>query len=215
MSRSVSERYERFDRLLFLREPVQAFLGRGTIRAVTEILRKAGCSRVLDVCCGSGVVTDRIARAGFRTTGVDASAGRIERARKKRPSAEFLVGDALHPTFDREFDAAVIVLALHEMDEAGRREVWPALRRAVAPGGIVVAADFAVTERRDFPSVVARRYVEWAERRFEKWDPDHYRNYRKFIGSGGLRGWLDSLGEEPVELREVFAGRMAVAAVPS
>jgi SAM-dependent methyltransferase len=52
-----------------------------------------GCRSVLDVPCGDGRLTVRLADAGHEVLGVDISAEEIEHARRHHPDMQFLVGD--------------------------------------------------------------------------------------------------------------------------
>jgi ubiquinone/menaquinone biosynthesis C-methylase UbiE len=51
-------------------------------------------ARVLDVCCGNGVVVAALQARGFDAVGVDASAGMLSIARRRAPDAQLLLNDA-------------------------------------------------------------------------------------------------------------------------
>jgi ubiquinone/menaquinone biosynthesis C-methylase UbiE len=94
----------------------------------------------IDVCCGSGVVTEAIVERGAPASvvGVDASADQIAFAREHRayPNVSFETGDATALRFpDSGFDVAVCGLGLNYIPN-------PALalkefRRVIRPGGTV------------------------------------------------------------------------------
>ena len=96
--------------------------------------------RWIDVCCGSGVVTEAIVElsAPAGAAGVDASADQISFAREHRayPNVSFETGDATALHFpDSGFDVAVCGLGLNYIPN-------PALalkefRRVIRPGGTV------------------------------------------------------------------------------
>ena len=92
---------------------------------------------ILDLGCGTGHLTSRIAASGARAVGIDSSPEMVEEARKNYPNLTFAVKDArefdLHERFDAVFSNAV----LHWVNEADRAVgcVWNALR----PGGRFVA----------------------------------------------------------------------------
>jgi ubiquinone/menaquinone biosynthesis C-methylase UbiE len=77
---------------------------------------------VLEVCCGSGMMSEKFACAGARVTGIDFSSAAVaraqERARRYRFSATFLVADAENLAFpDRCFDIVVVHDGLHHLDD--------------------------------------------------------------------------------------------------
>lgn len=69
--------------------------------------RVAPGSRVLDLCCGSGHVTQELVRRGYDVTGVDNSAELIALARRQMPGVDLRVQDARRLTLDRHFDAVL------------------------------------------------------------------------------------------------------------
>jgi SAM-dependent methyltransferase len=99
-------------------------------------------ARVLEVGCGPGHLSDRLAGHGLEVTGVDLDPAMVERARasaarrgdtgQRRPT--FLVGDAASLAFpDNSFDLVVSTLSLHHWADpaAGLAEIARVLR----PGG--------------------------------------------------------------------------------
>lgn len=112
----------------------------GTLR----LLAVAPGQRVLDVACGQGILARRLASAGVKVVGVDASERLIASARRLEPQAgedapEFLVGDARDlPALNLgEFDAAACVMALMNIDPI--EPVLSGIVRVVRPGGRFVA----------------------------------------------------------------------------
>ena len=90
--------------------------------------------RVLDACCGTGDLALAAARRGGTVTGLDFSERMLERARAKAPGLEWVQGDLLALSFDREsFDAATVGFGVRNVADldAGLRE----LRRVLRPGG--------------------------------------------------------------------------------
>ena len=64
--------------------------------------------RVLDVCCGPGMISAAAARRGAQIVGLDFSAAAVDIARASVPAAEFHEGDAQNLPFDdSSFDAVV------------------------------------------------------------------------------------------------------------
>lgn len=63
-------------------------------------------SRVLDLCCGNGVIAGALSERGYRVVGLDASPKMLDRAKRNAPGAEFVCADARAFAFEQRFDAA-------------------------------------------------------------------------------------------------------------
>ncbi|HJY79629.1 MAG TPA: class I SAM-dependent methyltransferase [Candidatus Binatia bacterium] len=93
---------------------------------------------VLEVCCGSGMMAEELARHGARVTGIDfspaAAARAQERARRYGFTARFLVADAEHLPFpNQSFDIVAVHDGLHHLDDPHQaiREMTRVAREAV------------------------------------------------------------------------------------
>jgi len=91
--------------------------------------------RVLDLGCGNGALTARLAELGARVVGVDASADQVAAAKACGLDARVMDGQAL--AFESEFDAVLSNAAIHWMRRA--ESVVDGVWRALAPGGRFVA----------------------------------------------------------------------------
>ena len=100
-----------------------------------ELLAPRPGERVLDLGCGDGPLTEKIAGAGAAVVGLDASAEQVAAARARGLDAR--VGDGQALTFRDAFDAVFSNAALHWMrdPDAVIAGVW----RALVPGGRFVA----------------------------------------------------------------------------
>ena len=66
-------------------------------------------TRLLDIACGPGYVSEAAAARGARPVGVDVAEAMVERARRRCPGLSFVVGDALQLPFpDTSFDAVTM-----------------------------------------------------------------------------------------------------------
>jgi SAM-dependent methyltransferase len=91
--------------------------------------------RILDLGCGDGALTEKLARAGTVVIGVDTSEALLAAARARGLDVRFVDGQAL--AFDAEFDAVFSNAALHWMTRA--EDVVKGVARALKPGGRFVA----------------------------------------------------------------------------
>jgi SAM-dependent methyltransferase len=102
---------------------------------VIELLAPRPGERILDLGCGDGVLTAKLAAMGCNVVGVDSSVPQIEAARKLGLDARVMDGENLQ--FENEFDAVFSNAAMHWMRNPDKviAGVWRALR----PGGRFVA----------------------------------------------------------------------------
>jgi SAM-dependent methyltransferase len=121
----------------------EQWMGRWSRLLAQEFLQwlnlRAGL-RWLDVCCGSGIVTEAIAErnAPASILGIDASPDQISFARQNRfrPNVTFETGDAMALPFpDASFDAIVCGLGLNYIPTPV--EALKEFRRVSAPAGTI------------------------------------------------------------------------------
>jgi demethylmenaquinone methyltransferase / 2-methoxy-6-polyprenyl-1,4-benzoquinol methylase len=128
-----------FDRIARRYDLVNTVLSGGTDagwrrRAARATDLTAGGS-ALDVACGSGKLTARLAKIagkGGRVVGLDFSPQMLEVARRDHPGLEFVEGDALSLPFDdSSFDVSTIAFGLRNLADPirGLREMLRVVRR--------------------------------------------------------------------------------------
>ncbi|MWA14765.1 class I SAM-dependent methyltransferase [Streptomyces sp. BA2] len=94
---------------------------------------------LLDVACGTGLVTRRLAGAGLRVTGVDSAHNMARMASGRLPGA-IVLGDSRRLPFpDASFDAVCTVWLLHLLSGAEEAAAVVAeCARVLRPGGVFV-----------------------------------------------------------------------------
>jgi SAM-dependent methyltransferase len=112
-----------------------ATFARATAPFVEALLAAAGVqrgTRVLDLCCGTGVVTAAAAGRGADPTGLDFSAAMLAQAKAAHPAISFDEGDAeALPYLPDAFAAAVSNFGIHHIPRPSRavaeihRVLWP------------------------------------------------------------------------------------------
>jgi SAM-dependent methyltransferase len=122
------------------------FMGRWSERLAGPFLEFAGIrrdDRVLDVGCGTGVLTLAVAEHGAKAVGIDASEPYLGGARRHRSHAEvtYELADARHmPYTDDSFDGCVSLLALDVIPEVD--QVVQEMRRVTRSVGVVASGVF-------------------------------------------------------------------------
>ena len=109
-----------------------SFVWRGGEDLISLLAPQPG-ERILDVGCGAGQLTARLAESGARVTGLDSSAAMLEQARLHCPTLEFVASDLLAYEPAEPFDGILSNAALHWIQPASA-----AVRRlhaALKPGG--------------------------------------------------------------------------------
>jgi len=98
---------------------------------VLDLLAPQPGERILDLGCGNGTLTARIAELGARVVGLDASPELVAAAVEK--GLDTRLGDGRALGFSGEFDAVFSNAALHWMNDPDA--VLDGVHRALAPGG--------------------------------------------------------------------------------
>ena len=127
---------------------------------VVELLAPRAGERILDLGCGDGALTQKLADLGCDVVGVDSSAPQIDAARRLGLDARVADGERL--TFDAEFDAVFSNAAIHWMHPPD--DVIAGVWRALKPGGRFVGEfgghGCVETVKRALMAALARRRID-------------------------------------------------------
>ena len=104
---------------------------------VVDLLGPKPGERILDLGCGTGQLTQKIADCGAEVVGFDSSPEMIGQARQNFPNIRFVLGNAAEMSFNQEFDAVFSNAALHWMMAAD--DVVRGITAALRPGGRLTA----------------------------------------------------------------------------
>lgn len=138
----------RYDLLCALNPGYRAHLRRSARR-----MELSPGSRVLDLCCGTGLSTAALLAVGddLRVVGLDASPGMLAVARAKSGlrAVDFVLGDAADPRaagVEGPFDGILMAYGIRNLPDPDRGLC--AIRDLLAPGGVVCFHEYSVADSR-------------------------------------------------------------------
>jgi SAM-dependent methyltransferase len=108
----------------------------GLAGGVVEWLAPRAGEHILDLGCGDGQLTERLAESGAIVLGVDADPRMVEAAKSRGIEAHTAMAESL-PFFDGSFDAVFSNAALHWVRD--QDAMMTEVRRVLKPGGRFVA----------------------------------------------------------------------------
>ncbi|WP_024750347.1 class I SAM-dependent DNA methyltransferase [Crocosphaera subtropica] len=104
------DRYTEYDTWAWLyNETMGPEYGKNQEKPIETLLlsRLGEEATLLDLCCGTGHLTQQLLEKGYQVTGFDGSEGMLAYARQNAPNGRFLVGDARGFNLPNEFDGVV------------------------------------------------------------------------------------------------------------
>lgn len=118
---------------------------------------------VLDLGAGTGLFSAllRARRPSARLHLVDISEAMLAEARKRfagDPDVTFACADMLDGAGSGPWDAVISALAIHHLDDAGKRQLFARIRASLAPGGWFVNAEQIIAPD---PESEARQMAAW------------------------------------------------------
>jgi trans-aconitate methyltransferase len=176
-------------------------------KVLVDLLKPVHGERVLDLGCGTGVLTAEIASRGAEIYGIDRSIEMIQQAKSKFPTLRFDVADATELKFDSEFDAVFSNAVLHWIPEA--EKVAAGIARALKPGGRFVA-EFG--GKGNIQNLVKAFHAAFATLGIEEpegvspWFYPSIGEYSSILEKHGLEVQQASLFERPTVLEEGTLG---------
>jgi ubiquinone/menaquinone biosynthesis C-methylase UbiE len=111
-------------------------------RFVTSLELVRG-SRVLELGCGTGLVTRHLCAAGVEVVAIDQAPAMLAAARRRAPQAAFVTGNVSSTAIDGEFERVVLGFILHELAPGARVHVLRRSARVLAPQGSIGILEWA------------------------------------------------------------------------
>jgi SAM-dependent methyltransferase len=108
-------------------------------------------ARVVELGCGTGVPVGELLAARYDYTGVDASPGMLERARRAVPRGTFVHADMETMTFDAaSLGAVVAFFSIIHVPREGHAALFASIANWLRPGGIFVGTLHSNDDPDDF-----------------------------------------------------------------
>ena len=193
---------------------------KGGVRgAAKSSVRAAKSGKILDVCCGTGDITARIAseHPDVHVTGLDFSSEMLKVAHArtdKMPNVELVEGNAMRLPFkDNSFDAAVISFGLRNTPDY--LQVIKEMARVVCSGGLVACLDASVPSncvvlpfyKFYYKTIMPTLGGGFSKRSEYKW---LYQSTQEFLTKAELAALFEQAGLRDVNLRSFMCGAAAL-----
>jgi SAM-dependent methyltransferase len=143
-------------------------------RFYLDLASKLSASSIIDIGCGTGLLTCELAKRGHRLIGVEPSKAMLEVARRRAcgERVEWIEGDALGLLDDLQADLAIMTghVAQFFLEDEGWHSTLVAIRKALRPDGHIAFesrnplvqpwADQEIGNHVDWPTRTSRRRVD-------------------------------------------------------
>lgn len=154
--------------------------------------------RLLDLGCGNGYVTSRLAERGYDVVGVDVSEDGLIQARAAHPHLEFRVGtvydEDLPAKVGKDFDGVVTLEVIEHLFYPKR--IFEQSRALLRPGGALV---LSTPYHGYFKNLAVSLTNGWDRHWGVDWDGGHI----KFFSEKTLRTMAEKAGFRDVRMRGV------------
>ena len=179
---------------------------------LVDVLREMKCNKVLDLGCGTGVLTNEIAGFAHEVIGIDSSPAMIKKAKESYPDLEFHVMDACSLKWENYFDAVFSNAVFHFIKS--QDILLDGIHKVLAPNGTLVCEFGASGNIIDLLDAVAqscnKRSKPYSLRFFYPTEVEYRRllEKRRFSaesiitydldtqlkeGEAGLRNWINQI----------------------
>lgn len=191
---------------------------RALIQTALSVIPEDG-GKVLDVCCGTGDITARIAsqHTHVRVTGLDFSSEMLKVAHARTDAMNnvtLIEGNAMELPFeDNSFDAAVVSFGLRNTPDY--QQVLCEMARVVRSGGVVACLDASVPDSAFvhpfymfyYKIIMPTLGGGFSKRSEYKW---LYQSTQDFLTKGELESLFKTCGLQKVKVRSFMCGAAAL-----
>lgn len=168
------------------------------VQEIFQRVKLPAQAKILDVACGAGLISNKLAADGYEIHGIDQSASSIAVAKRHVPggrNVNYLAGDAFALPFeDASFDAVMLLDFLEHVEDPGKAILEAS--RVLKPGGTLIYYTF---NRTFIAGLLAVRAVEFIARDC----PKNFHLLRMFIKPSELLTMLRQASVQHQEFRGI------------
>lgn len=112
-----------------------------SLKKLKEIVKKNNCSRILDLGCGNGWMSNQLCQSGYEVVGVDMNTLELDQAKRlfEKEQLTFVYGDIFRDLDIGKFDCVVISAALQYFSDP--KSLIERLFNYLNPEGIIIIMD--------------------------------------------------------------------------
>ena len=110
--------------------------------AVLDMIDLPEGSRMIDLGCGNGALTGKLAEKGYDVIGIDDSAEMLQLAEKLNPGIAFQKGDARNFDVDKKADGIFSNAVFHWIDDSDQDRMLENIYAQLVDGGELVPKPF-------------------------------------------------------------------------
>ncbi|MBU1922271.1 class I SAM-dependent methyltransferase [Patescibacteria group bacterium] len=175
-----------------------------------QAIKSSNAKLILDIGCGDGGLLDRLFdNNNIELIGVDSSPAIISRARKNRVHNHLFLADAEKLPFANEyFDAIIVSLILHGVDNIKGKQILGEAGRVLKKHGTIIVIDFSLPQ--NFIGKIIGFLFRQEEKIIGKNNPSHYKNYLEYLNRGGLSNIVRELNINILKNKKLFLGNFDV-----
>jgi len=174
------------------------------LKPVSDYLRQAGATRVLDLGCGNGYLTNQLSLQGFMMTGMDVSESGINIAAKNFPSTPFEVHDLMNPLASEhhnQYDAVISIEVVEHL--LLPRKLFENASAALKPGGRLIVSTPYHGYWKNLAMAVTNKFDH-------HWHPLRDFGHIKFFSHATIRQLFQEFDFTDIEIKNV--GRVPIMA---
>jgi trans-aconitate 2-methyltransferase len=148
--------------------------------SLVELLAPQAGERILDLGCGPGKLTEKIAQSGALVQGIDSSLAMVDRAKANYPRINFAAADARNFQVEEQLDAVFSNAVLHWIKEPDA--VISCVGKALKPGGRFVAEFGGKGNVRAIVEALGSVLAEIGGAEFETLNPWYFPSIGEYAG---------------------------------